>query len=60
MNNPNDAPLGIILVLLVALTLVGMMSFTGYALMTLPATGPNCPGMNPDWLGYCITTEASE
>lgn len=17
-------------------------------------TGPNCPGMNPEWLGYCV------
>lgn len=36
------------LLIIVALAMVAV-------LILVPGTGPNCPGMDPRWLGFCTT-----
>lgn len=34
---------------LVAVIAIGIL----VTITTIPPSGPNCPGMNPSWIGFC-------
>lgn len=59
MSRPDE---GAGLVVLAAGAVIGAVSVCIALLLVwgLTASGPNCPGMDPEWIGWCQTQETAE